>query len=68
MELPPEAEPATSPDAPLPAGLSDAQIRALDELDSSRRSGLITESEYQRRRKLVLENALDEAGYGSQPR
>lgn len=68
MELPPEADPAASPDAPLPGNLSDAQLRALDELDSSRRSGLITESEYQRRRKLVLENALDEAGYGSQPR
>ncbi len=68
MEMPTEETAATPGETPLPPGLSDAQIRALDELDASRRNGLVTESEYQRRRKLVLENQLDDAGYGTGPR
>lgn len=69
MEMPSEevsAKPGAEP--PLPVNLSDAQLRALDELDSGRQSGLVTELEYQRRRKLVLENRVDEAGYGTGPR
>lgn len=68
MELPPEKEPALAGETPTPANLSDAQLRALDELDASRQSGLVKESDYQRRRRLVLENRLDEAGFGAAPK
>jgi len=64
MELPPENEPTPAAEAPAPAKLSDTQLRALDQLDAGRQSGLVKESDYQRRRKLVLENRLDEAGFG----
>lgn len=69
MELPPEkTETATAPaKANLPAGLSDQQIRALDLADADRSTGQITEAEYQHRRRLILENRLDEAGYGANP-
>lgn len=69
MELPPEKEEsATAPaKSALPPSLSDQQIRALDEADADRASGQITESEYQHRRRLILENKLDEAGYGTEP-
>ncbi len=49
-----------------PEGLSDAQLQALDELDGARRSGLIHEVEFQRRRRLILEGELEEAGYGGE--
>ncbi len=68
-----EAEPAPAPEPPLPAAalptaeLQDAQIRALDEIDAVRRAGLISESEFRRRRRLVLEGRLEEAGYGAKP-
>jgi hypothetical protein len=52
---------------PLPADATDAQLRALDQLDAARRAGLVSEGEYQRRRRLILEGRLDEAGYGSSP-
>jgi hypothetical protein len=68
MDMPPETEPAPAAETPLPANLSDAQLRALDQLDAGRQSGLVRESDYQRRRGLILENRLDEAGYGSVPR
>jgi hypothetical protein len=42
-------------------------MRALDEIDAARRAGLITESEFLRRRRLVLEDRLEEAGYGAEP-
>jgi len=69
MELPEEkAEGATAPaKSALPPGLSDLQIRALDEADTDRANGKITESEYQHRRRLILENKIDEAGYGAKP-
>ena len=67
MELPPDGAPAPAAETPLPADLSDAQLRALDQLDAGRQSGLVRESDYQRRRKLILENKLDEAGYGTVP-
>jgi hypothetical protein len=67
MELPPEAEPAPAAEAPAPVKLSDAQLSALDQLDAGRQSGLVKESDYQRRRRLVLENRLDEAGFGAVP-
>ena len=51
----------------MPANLSDAQLRALDQLDARAQSGLVKESDYQRRRRLILENRLDEAGYGTVP-
>jgi hypothetical protein len=69
MELPPENEPAPAPTAEpaTPPNLSDAQLRALDQLDAGRSSGLVKESDYQRRRRLVLENRLDEAGFAATP-
>ena len=42
--------------------LRDAQLRALDQLDAARRSGIVTEAEFQKRRRLVLEGKLEEAG------
>ena len=68
MELP-EEEPSKAPaQAPPPSALADAQIRALDQLDAARQSGLVKESDYQRRRRLILEGKLEEAGYGVAPR
>jgi hypothetical protein len=52
-----------APALPVPAGLRDAQLRALDQLDALRRSGLIKEADFQRRRRMVLEGKLEEAGY-----
>jgi hypothetical protein len=46
-----------------PAGFTDAQIRALDQLDAARRSGLVTEAEFQRRRRLIVEGRMEDAGY-----
>lgn len=64
MEADPEEieSPAVTPRS---EGFSDAQTRALDQLDATRRAGLITESEFLRRRRLIIENRLEEAGYGS---
>ncbi len=64
METEEEAPPAPPP---LPPNASDAQLRALDQLDAARRSGLVSEGEYQRRRRLIVEGRLDEAGYGGAP-
>jgi hypothetical protein len=59
-------EEVEEPLAPLPdaSALDDAQLRALDQLEAARRSGLIREDEYRRRRALVLEGRVEEAGYG----
>lgn len=62
METQEEEELAPSP---LPASASDAQLRALDQLDATRRAGLVSEGEYQRRRRLIVEGRLEEAGYGT---
>ncbi|MGH9884500.1 MAG: hypothetical protein ACREBE_03170 [bacterium] len=69
MEMPDEVDPK-APAAPtsVPPGLADAQIRALDQLDAARQSGLVKEADYQRRRRLILEGKLDEAGYGAAPK
>ena len=48
---------------PSPEELSNAQLRALDELEAARRSGYVTEVEYRRRHRLVIQDRLDEAGY-----
>jgi hypothetical protein len=64
MELPPEKGTSGDKDD-LPPGLSDAQRQALDLNAAERSSGMITEAEYQRRRRLILEGKLDEAGYGA---
>jgi hypothetical protein len=58
LELPAGQPSATDP------GLRDAQLRALDQLDALRRSGLIKEVDFRERRKLILEGRLEEAGYG----
>jgi hypothetical protein len=62
-----EAEEESPPVALPPRAVTDAQIRALDQLDAGRRSGLVTEGEFQRRRRLILEGRLEEAGYESKP-
>ena len=48
---------------PPPEELSDAQLRALDELGAARRAGYVTEAEYRRRHRLVIADRLEEAGY-----
>jgi hypothetical protein len=48
---------------PLPPDLSDNQLRALDQLDGARRAGIVSEAEFQRRRRLILRGQLAEAGY-----
>jgi hypothetical protein len=64
LQAEPESEaPLPPPSAEVPPELRDAQLRALDQLDGARRSGLLTEAEFQRRRRLVLEGKLEEAGY-----
>lgn len=47
----------------IPLEQRDAQLRALDQLDAARRTGRVTEAEFRRRRRLVLEGRLEEAGY-----
>jgi len=49
--------------ADTPPALRDAQLRALDELQAGRRSGIVREIEYQRRKRLILQGQLEEAGY-----
>jgi hypothetical protein len=63
LEAPIE-EVAPAAQEPLPADLSDAQRQALDQLEAARRAGLVRETEYQRRRILILGGQLEEAGYG----
>jgi hypothetical protein len=63
LEAPVE-EVAPAAQAPLPADLSDEQRQALDQLEAARRAGLVRETEYQRRRILILAGQLEEAGYG----
>lgn len=68
MEEAPEPEDERSGEVPVvSAETRDAQLRALDELDGLRRAGLIQEIEFTRRRRLVLEGKLEEAGFGTEP-
>lgn len=63
MEAEPESRAAVAEPPTLDGPLADAQLRALDQLQAARRSGLLTEPEYRRRRRLVIEGRLEEAGY-----
>ncbi|MFQ5514162.1 MAG: hypothetical protein ACE5FG_06940 [Myxococcota bacterium] len=63
LEAPPQ--PATERPPERPENLEDEQIQALDQLEAARRAGIILESEFQRRRALILEGRLEEAGYGT---
>lgn len=67
MEAEPKSEAPSSASPPVPDELVDAQVRALDQLEATRRAGLITEAEFKRRRALILQGRLDEAGYGEAP-
>ena len=67
MEQEPEAETLLPQVSPAPTGLDDAQVRALDQLDAARRAGLVSESEFRRRRRLILEGRLKDAGYDPGP-
>jgi hypothetical protein len=60
---PEELAPATEEGRASPV-LRNAQLEALDRLDADRRNGLLTEPEFQRRRRLILDGRLEEAGYG----
>jgi hypothetical protein len=62
-----DSEEGDPSDLPIPDVPTDAQIRALDQLDAARRSGLVPEPEFQRRRRLILQGKLEEAGYGGAP-
>jgi hypothetical protein len=62
-----ESEESESPGPSAATPATDAQRRALDQLDAARRSGVVSEAEYQRRRRLVLEGRLPEAGYAEEP-
>ncbi len=68
MELPPDKEAGTAAEKlARPPGLSDAQTSALDKADAARASGQLKEAEYQRQRRLILENKLDELGDETKP-
>ena len=67
MELPPEKGTSPVEKPSRPPGLSDAQTRALDKLDAARAGGAVTEAEYQRRRRLILENKLGDLGDDEAP-
>jgi hypothetical protein len=58
-----EEAPVSRPEEVPPERLHDGQLRALDQLDAARRAGLVTEGEFLRRRRLILEGRLEEAGY-----
>jgi hypothetical protein len=59
MESEPGDEAATSPGpAPPPEGLSPEALRALADLEETRRSGRLTEAEYQTRRRQILSGSL----------
>jgi hypothetical protein len=65
MEAEPDELAPERPHEPIvPAFVRDAQLEALDRLDASRRAGQIGEEEFRRRRRLILEGRLEEAGYG----
>ena len=46
-----------------PADMTDAQVKAIDQAEAARRSGMISENEYQRRLDLIYQGKLEEAGY-----
>ena len=63
MEMSEEELANIAVEMPPPEELSNAQLRALDELDAARRSCYVTEIEYRRRHQLVIQDRLKEAGY-----
>ena len=64
MEFEPEElAPALPGPGYTPAEVRNAQLRALDQLEAARRSGELSEEEFQRRRRLILAGRLEEAGY-----
>ena len=67
MEAEPEAEAPEPAPVEVSPELRNAQLQALDALDAQRRAGSIPEAEFQRRRRLVLEGRLDEAGFAPAP-
>ena len=67
MEAEPEAEVPEPAPVEVSPELRNAQLQALDVLDAQRREGSIPEAEFQRRRRLVLEGRLDEAGFAPAP-
>ncbi len=67
MEAEPEELAPELPESDLTPEQREAQLRALDALDAERRAGGVTEAEFQRRRRLILEGRLEDAGYGRQP-
>ena len=56
-------EPTLAVSPATPPEVRDAQLRAFDELLALRRSGLIPEAEFQRRRQLIEKGELEKAGY-----
>jgi hypothetical protein len=63
-----QAEEESPPEVPTrPSELDDEQTRAMDQLEAARRSGIISEAEFRRRRVLVLEGRLEESGYAPEP-
>ncbi len=68
-ETNPRPKPAVAQEPPLKllegasAEVHDAQRAAFDELLALRRSGLVPEAEYQRRRQLIERGELEKAGY-----
>lgn len=68
-----DESPEDSPDAvspppvSVPADVREAQLDALDDLDAMRRRGEIDEVEFQRRRRLILEGRIEEAGVSAEP-
>jgi hypothetical protein len=59
MESPADANPAEAPGpAPPPEGLSPEALRALADLEESRRRGQLSESQYQQRRREILSGKL----------
>lgn len=68
MEAEPEEEaPGAGQSVPITPELQRAQMAALDQLDALRRGGSITEGEFQRRRRLILEGKVAESGYEPEP-
>ncbi len=63
MEMTEEELANATLELPPPEELSDAQLRALDELEAARRSGFVTEVEYRRRHRLIIQDRLEESGY-----
>jgi len=66
MEAEPEELAPPPGSAPASPDLRRAQLRALDRLDEERRQGQVSEDEFARRRRLILDGRLAEAGYADE--